>query len=597
MLPNLSDYMQTFQNPQLFLADRELVGCTCPKDQLGQPKVQSGGFALTFRLESPTHKWAVRCFHREVADRATRYTAITLKLNEPALRQSGYFVDFEYQPQGVTVKGEKYPIVKMSWASGVTLGSFLEANYNNPVRLRSLQESLRALYKFLSSQHIAHGDIQPGNLMVSNDGKKIQLIDYDGMFVPGMDKLSASETGVPNFQHPKRQVTNPWNDKLDRFPFIVLDIALSVLADKPQYWTKTQSSDEKVLFETTDYVAPLGSAIFNELKADVRYSQQIAALQQICLSDFDAIPPADNFIGFKAVITAPQAAAQAGPIQVWYKGNYPVADAVALAKIKGYEGHVVEIVGRVYDVHRGITRQGKPYYFINFARWQRGKASFRLVVWSEVLQMFAAMGVPTLNHRFKGQYISVTGLVVKFSNQNGVSYQIVLQKPTAISVISSDAADFRLGRRPKIVNPQVGGTLPANNSNVQKASPLVNSQKQHPVASASTDNIEKLKAVTDKLQKKYGQRRVATNMSVGTAATVGICSPSPSVSQKPLSNAEKLKRMKGGVGNSASQAWSSGAPSPRRTPKSGSSGGCLVPLVAIISALVLMGKAIAMALQ
>ena len=111
MLPNLSDYMQTFQNPQLFLADRELVGCTCPKDQLGQPKVQSGGFALTFRLESPTHKWAVRCFHREVADRATRYTAITLKLNEPALRQSGYFVDFEYQPQGVTVKGEKYPMI------------------------------------------------------------------------------------------------------------------------------------------------------------------------------------------------------------------------------------------------------------------------------------------------------------------------------------------------------------------------------------------------------------------------------------------------------------------------------------------------------
>ena len=50
MLPNLSDYMQTFQNPGLFLSDRQLASCTCPKDQQGQPEVQSGGFALTFRL-------------------------------------------------------------------------------------------------------------------------------------------------------------------------------------------------------------------------------------------------------------------------------------------------------------------------------------------------------------------------------------------------------------------------------------------------------------------------------------------------------------------------------------------------------------------
>ncbi|MBQ6341403.1 MAG: hypothetical protein IJI36_19870, partial [Kiritimatiellae bacterium] len=254
--------MQTFQNPQLFLADRTLTSCTCPKDQQGQPKVQSGGFALTFRLESPTKKWAVRCFHREVADRVQRYTAISKKLNEPQIRQSGYFVDFDYQPQGVMVKGQRYPIVKMSWAQGVTLGAFLETNYNNPVRLQNLQESLKKLYKFLSSHHIAHGDIQPGNVMVASDGKTVQLIDYDGMFVPGMDSLKAAETGVPNFQHPERQTKSPWNDRLDRFPFIVLDIALSVLEKEPAYWTKTNSSDEKVLFETTDYRAPYGSSIF-----------------------------------------------------------------------------------------------------------------------------------------------------------------------------------------------------------------------------------------------------------------------------------------------------------------------------------------------
>lgn len=280
MLPNLSDYMQTFQNPNLFLSDRELGTCTCPKDQQGQPKVQSGGFALTFKLESPTKKWAVRCFHREVKDRDRRYTAISSKLSESAIKQSGYFVDFVYQATGVTVKGQKYPIVKMSWAQGVTLGTFLETNYNNPQRLRNLRSALRQLYKFLVSQHIAHGDIQPGNVMVSDEGRKVQLIDYDGMFVPGIEGLKAAETGVPNFQHPSRQKQCPWNERLDRFPFIILDIALSVLVEKPSYWTKTNSSDEKVLFETTDYIAPYGSSIFNELKSDVKFSKQISILKR-----------------------------------------------------------------------------------------------------------------------------------------------------------------------------------------------------------------------------------------------------------------------------------------------------------------------------
>lgn len=279
MLPNLSDYMQTFQNPNFFLSDPELASCTCPKDQQGQPKVQSGGFALTFRLESPTKKWAVRCFHREVKDRDRRYRAISSKLNEPAMKQSGYFVDFEYQSTGVTVKGQRYPIVKMSWAQGVTLGTFLETNYNNPQRLLNLRNSLKQLYRFLTSNRIAHGDIQPGNLMVSDEGRKIQLIDYDGMFVPGMEGLNAAETGVPNFQHPKRLKECPWNDRLDRFPFIMLDIALLILEEEPSYWTKTNSSDEKVLFAATDYIAPYGSQTFNELKADAKFSKQISVLQ------------------------------------------------------------------------------------------------------------------------------------------------------------------------------------------------------------------------------------------------------------------------------------------------------------------------------
>ena len=180
MLPSLSDYMQMFQNPQHFLTDEELKKCTCPKDQHGQPLVQSGGFALTFKLESTAAQWAVRCFHRDAPSRDERYSRIAKKLQEIAMQQSGYFVTFEYQAQGVGVNGQKYPIVKMAWASGETLGSFLENNYQNKENLRNLQTSLQDLRRFLAENGIAHGDIQPGNIMVADSGRKLQLIDYDG---------------------------------------------------------------------------------------------------------------------------------------------------------------------------------------------------------------------------------------------------------------------------------------------------------------------------------------------------------------------------------------------------------------------------------
>ena len=526
MLPNLSDYMQAFQHPNYILSDRELASCQCPQDQQGQPIVQSGGFALTFQLKGTSKRWAVRCFHREVKDRDSRYSAISAKLNEPTIKQSGYFVDFAYQATGVTVKGQKYPIVKMSWANGVTLGSFLESNYNNPQKLRNLQDSLKRLYKFLVSNHIAHGDIQPGNLMVSADGRNVQLIDYDGMFVSGMESLKAAETGVPNFQHPRRQQESPWNDRLDRFPFIMLDIALAVLAEKPQYWTKTNSSDEKVLFETTDYLAPYGSQIFNDLKADARFSKQTSVLQQICSSDFDSIPPADNYLLFTPSATTVKRAQQPQFIEVSYRGNYTVLDATDVSAIGYHVGDVVEIVGQVVETKdgltRGIGRRGnRPYMFINFSRWKPYASCFRLVLWSEVLSKFTTMGIPSVSTRLNWQYVSVTGMIIKY-NQN--TCQLVPTSPTQIQIIDKSEADFRLGRTKKKLKQSFGGTVPANVS----SSPTPKT--------SNTSNAAKLRTMSGGNLTPSPNKTVTLRRPVTPIATV----PSPNT---PTTNASKLKSL------------------------------------------------------
>lgn len=524
MLPSLSDYMQTFQNPKLFLSDRELVTCTCPKDQQGQPKVQSGGFALTFKLESPTKKWAVRCFHREVKDRDRRYKAISSKLSESAMKHSGYFVDFVYQDTGVTVKGQKYPIVKMSWAQGVTLGTFLETNYNNPQRLHNLQSALRQLYKFLVSQHIAHGDIQPGNVMVSDDGRKVQLIDYDGMFVPGIEGLKAAETGVPNFQHPSRQKQCPWNDRLDRFPFIMLDVALSVLAEKPSYWTKTNSSDEKVLFETTDYIAPYGSSIFNELKSDVKFSKQISVLQKICISDFDDIPDAIDYISSKPSFVGRNTTSQPQTVSISYQGNYAVLGATDIGEIASHVGDVVEIVGCVMETRDGLTKgyglyANRPYVFINFNAWYPRVDTFCLVLWSEVIEQFSRMSVQSISSRYTGQYISIVGMIREFRSKYGITYQLVPTSAKQIQIIDKTEADFRLGKIKKVVKQNFGGTMGISTSQ-----------------SATTP----MSAAMDSLAKRRAQNVMMTAQSKSSVST-------KSNSNVPCSATSKTKTSTGGA--------------------------------------------------
>ena len=95
----------------------------------------------------------------------------------------------------------------MAWASGETLGEFVESGHADKSKLANLLSSLTELSSYLEQHNIAHGDIQEGNLMVADSGSRIQLIDYDGMFVPEISTLGSSEMGHRDYQHPRRDAS------------------------------------------------------------------------------------------------------------------------------------------------------------------------------------------------------------------------------------------------------------------------------------------------------------------------------------------------------------------------------------------------------
>lgn len=175
--PSLEQYNQAFQLHSKLLIDPELKSGSVATTGLGLPLAISGGFALTYTIKSGVKKYAVRCFHRESKALERRYEAISRKIS--SLR-SPYFLDFQFQPQGIKVEGIPYPIVKMAWAKGETLGEFLEVNRRSAQAIAKLSASIESLAAYLEKEKIAHGDFQTGNLMVSDGGATVQLIDYDG---------------------------------------------------------------------------------------------------------------------------------------------------------------------------------------------------------------------------------------------------------------------------------------------------------------------------------------------------------------------------------------------------------------------------------
>ena len=584
-LPSLSDYQAAFSNPATCLYDVTLNRCTIAKTPLGQPRVRSGGFALTYCLESNASKWAVRCFHRESTthDRDRRYQAIAEKLHEPAVASSGYFIGFDFQKQGVMVDGKPFPIVKMAWAKGETLASFLEDNHGDATALRNLREALRDLRRFLFSQHIAHGDIQPGNLMISDGGRKVQLIDYDGMFVPSIAGIGASEIGIPNYQHPERIQTSPWSEKLDYFPFILLDLALTILIDDSSCWDLTQSSDEKILFDAADFQAPYASQAINTLIGRTAHGRELRAFQAICSASFDCVPHPDAYENFAPSGSRP-APVVPKTITITYKGLFPVVKGTDMLALQRHCGNQVEIVGKIVEVKRNFTRSGRtrPYYFLSFERWHRGvRESFRFVVWSETLVKFEHKGID-LNAKFMGKWVTMTALLDKYVNQYGTAYQMIVDGVGSIQCISEDEAQFRCGGKRSVVQ---NVNMPRQGRNGDFAEPQSNAEKLHKFAGTGAANPPKNPPVS-KAGVSTPHSNKATGKSGGSNADRLQAMLKKSSSTIPVSS----KRSGPPKASAPSTSTSSGTSTNSATARQSNNDGCSWWIWVVIGIIILIVK-------
>lgn len=269
--PTPQDYNEEVQNPRICFADEELKKGEPEQTLLGLPRPITGAFAVVYRIKCGSQNYAVRCFQHDFADQQRRYAEIDQHLDSVKLP---YTVGFDFIPQGIKVKGNWYPILKMEWVKGELLNDYIKRNLNNPSALLDLANRWLAMIKALQKANIAHGDLQHGNVLVVNGDLK--LIDYDGMFVPGLAGESSHEIGHRNYQHPNRTASD-FGSYTDYFSAWVIYISLLLLSIDSKLWQHVKGGDEFILFRGEDFKEPSNSHTFNLLTGHIDARIQLLA--------------------------------------------------------------------------------------------------------------------------------------------------------------------------------------------------------------------------------------------------------------------------------------------------------------------------------
>lgn len=292
--PSPNDYNEHIQSPRNVFEDAVLRSCLPECNQLGLPKPRSGAFAVAYKLQSPSGNWAVKCFTRQPPDDSQeRYAAIGAYLSQ---QRCPYIMDFTYLQRGIRIRGEWYPVVKMQWAEGDPLHVYVQKSLGNSRVLTSLAVQWVQMIQALQQAHIAHGDLQHGNILVVNSALK--LVDYDGMFVPTLAGRRSAEVGQPNYQHPQRNALD-FGPYLDNFSSWVIYVSLVALSLYPNLWQTFRGGDDCLLFRRRDFEDPDHSGLLKslehchspQLRSLVEFFKVILYSSPRDVPNFENVPP------------------------------------------------------------------------------------------------------------------------------------------------------------------------------------------------------------------------------------------------------------------------------------------------------------------
>ncbi len=285
--PSPQDFNEAMQNPNIAFEDAFLKRCKPQLNALGLPQPITGAFASVYSVEAGDSTIAIKCFLREVDDQSTRYKMISDFILNDDLPST---VGFEFIENGILTGGSRFPVLKMQWVDGYSIQDYIDQYRFDTKAMEHLAGEFLYMVNDLRRAGIAHGDLQHGNIMICPEG--LRLVDYDGMFVPGMEGMLSNELGHRNYQHPKRDAHH-FGPYLDNFSAWLIYISLLAIAADPELWSIPSCGDENLLFRQADFVDPESSEMFKIFRshANPEIREYGRILEQLCAMNVEDVPP------------------------------------------------------------------------------------------------------------------------------------------------------------------------------------------------------------------------------------------------------------------------------------------------------------------
>lgn len=233
----------------------------------------SGAFASVFKvLHVPTNKeYALRVFLSGANPKnINRVFEISEGLKDVSCENLSSYKLFNHS---IVIKNKSYPVILMDWVNGIKINNYVTSILHDNTKLQELQAKIVELSHKLESLGIAHGDIQSGNIIISQSygqDLKLNLVDYDPMFLPILKGKTARELGHSSFQHPKRNKSF-FNEQIDRFSFWLLLTSIEAIKfDKTLWGTDVRSGfndGDNFLFRASDIANADQSKLVQKLRS------------------------------------------------------------------------------------------------------------------------------------------------------------------------------------------------------------------------------------------------------------------------------------------------------------------------------------------
>ena len=536
--PTTEQYMEALQFPSKHLKDVELANAKVESTGMGLPFARSGGFALTFKLIGANKSWALRLFQKDrVGDKlGERYGAVSRGIKACGLP---YFVEFSFLPAGISIQTQTYSCVKMGWAEGTVLGTYIEKNKRNKSVLLQLRQNIQRMAADMERVGFAHGDFQTDNLLVSPSGG-LKFVDYDAFFVPEIAGLGAIEVGYPNFQHPERGKLKPFDNKMDRFSYLVIDSALSALISNPDLWDRVSADPQGLLVRASDFASPHLSASFQALAQDPNVGTVYKRIAAVCEGKYADIPTLSDFIAGKgpaalnlrpiSILTSaqPSKSSSATPSSTYQTNASQVISGDNYLAAKGAGGRFVEIVGFIKNVDTRPTKYGSPKVFLIFGTVSGN--SVYIPIWAEGIANLSAAG-KSVGAQSKGQWVSVIGIVdADFATGSWSRTGITVVDASQINFISEAEAKRRLTAK------TVSSTVNLAPSTPAQATALNSAARNAQIAAQAKAAASKSSPSSSTYKKSPPRRKSAGRSSYSsTPSRTSSYSPRPKSSGTGLS--------------------------------------------------------------